>query len=202
MEITTFLTLSGGDPRKIGAPSVPVWTHELYERYTALIDTFQGYSNVLGVFIGTNVVQSSNSTDALPFLKAAIRDVKTYITEKKYRNIPVGYSGGYGRPVDMTLAEYLACGNDVETIDFLGFRNFNWCGNSSFTTSGYDKTLKDFKGYPRPVIISEYGCKTARPRFQEVAAIYGATNMTNTFSGGIAYEFYKNSDFGNTFPSG
>jgi hypothetical protein len=188
--------LTGSDPRRNGGLNVPVWSHELYTRYTALIDSFQIYSNVLGVLIGTDVVQSPKTTDALPFLKAAVRDVKTYINQKKYRNIPVGYSGGFGTTVDMMLADFLACGKEIETIDFLGFKNYNWCGKSTFAASRYDEAINTYKGYPRPVIISEYGCNSVRPRFQEVAAIYGSKNMTTTFSGGIAFEFYKNSDFG------
>jgi 1,3-beta-glucanosyltransferase GAS1 len=191
--------LTGSSPRRNGDPNVPVWTNELYLRYTRLIDAFQSYPNVLGAFIGTRVVQTPHSTDALVFLKAATRDIKAYIKEKKYRNIPIGYSGRFGTIVDTFLADYLVCGEESETIDFLGFEDFHWCGNSTFAASGYDDALRTFKGYARPVMISEYGCNSVRPRFQEVEAIYSSKNMTDVFSGGVAYEFYKNTDFGNFF---
>ena len=35
-----------------------------------------------------------NGSDTAPFIKAAIRDVKAYRDQKKYRTIPVGYSAG------------------------------------------------------------------------------------------------------------
>lgn len=36
----------------------------------------------------------ANKSDAAPYLKAAVRDVKAYRESKNYRKIPIGYSAG------------------------------------------------------------------------------------------------------------
>lgn len=40
------------------------------------------------------LLRAVNGSDTAPFVKAAIRDVKSYRDSKNYRNIPVGYSAG------------------------------------------------------------------------------------------------------------
>ena len=36
----------------------------------------------------------ANRSDAAPYIKASIRDMKAYRESKNYRKIPVGYSAG------------------------------------------------------------------------------------------------------------
>jgi hypothetical protein len=47
--------------------------------YINTIDTFSKYDNVLAFNVGNEVVIAANGTDAGPFIKAAVRDIKAYL---------------------------------------------------------------------------------------------------------------------------
>ena len=68
----------------------PLWDDELYARYTSVIDAMGGYTNTLGFFAGNEVSTEPSNTDAAPFVKAAIRDMKKYVNDQGYRAIGVG----------------------------------------------------------------------------------------------------------------
>jgi len=100
----------------------------------------------------------------------------------------VGYSGA-SVTQNMQLAEYLNCGAEGERSEFLGINDYSWCGESSFTLSGWDKVVQSYSNYSIPLFLSEYGCNTVPQRhFTEVEALYGK-NMTPVFSGGLVYEY-------------
>ena len=74
---------------------------------------------------------------------------------------------------------------------------YEWCGNSTYKTSGYEARTQDFANYSVPIFFSEYGCNVPHPRiFTEVQAIYSSP-MTDVWSGGIVYEwFQETNDYG------
>lgn len=171
--------------------SDPKWTVELYNRYTSIVDEFQGYTNVLGFFAGNEVTNDFTNTDASPFVKAAIRDTKAYIKEKNYRSIPVGYSSNDDEDTRVAMADYFACGSLDERADFYGINMYEWCGSSTFKLSGYADRTAEFKNMTIPVFFSEYGCNEVTPRkFTEVQALYGS-DMTDVWSGGIVYMYFE-----------
>ena len=88
------------------------------------------------------------------------------------------------------LQDYLACGtNSSESLDFFSLNAYEWCGNSAYTTSGYDQLQKNATGYSIPIFLSETGCNTHPPRdFADQAAVFGP-NMAGTWSGAIVYEW-------------
>ena len=90
------------------------------------------------------------------------------------------------------LQNYLACGgNASENVDFFSLNSYEWCGDSSFTTSGYSMLEQNATGYPIPIFFSETGCNTVEPRtFQDQSAILGP-DMDNTWSGAIIYEWVE-----------
>ena len=63
------------------------WNDDLYSRYTAVIDNMANFTNTLGFFAGNEVSNSPNNTDASAFVKAAARDMKSYMKQKNYRTI-------------------------------------------------------------------------------------------------------------------
>jgi hypothetical protein len=163
----------------------------LFQRYTQVIDVMAKYTNTLGFFAGNEVSNQKNNTFASAFVKAAVRDSKAYIKSKNYRPIGVGYATNDDADIRENLANFFDCGKTEEAIDFWGYNIYSWCGESSFTDSGFDVRTKEFKDYNVPVFFAEYGCNTPRPRlFTEVGALYGS-QMNDVWSGGIVYMYFE-----------
>jgi hypothetical protein len=176
----------------------PHWNETQYTRFTEVLDTFQSYDNTAGVFVGNEVLTTSNGSIAAPYVLAAARDIKAYRDKKGYREIPVGYSAADIAELRPMLQNYMAChSNSSERLDFYSLNAYEWCGESSYSVSGYNELQKNATGYPIPIFFSETGCNTPAPRtFDDQAAILGS-EMDDTWSGAIIYEWIEETnDYG------
>lgn len=179
------------EPKNSISRTSPKWDLDLYERYTGVVDKLANYSNVLGFFAGNEVSNNKSNTDASAFVKAAIRDTKAYLSHKKYRSIPVGYSSNDDKDIRVAIADYFACGDSDERADFFGINMYEWCGDSDFKSSGYEARTEEYKNLSIPVFFSEYGCVEKKPRkFTEVGTLFG-DKMTGVWSGGIVYMYFE-----------
>lgn len=180
--------------------SDPQWNTALYARYTAVVDEMAKYNNTMGFFAGNEVSNTVNTTAASAFVKAAVRDMKSYIQQKDYRAIGVGYATNDDSSIRVNMADYFNCDNTADGIDFWGYNIYSWCGDSSYQSSGYQERTQEFKDYSVPVFFAEYGCNAVQPRkFTEVDALYGDP-MAQVWSGGIVYMYFQEANnYGNPF---
>jgi hypothetical protein len=88
------------------------------------------------------------------------------------------------------LQNFLACGKPEDALDFFSLNSYSWCGDSSYTTSGYEVLEKNSTALTIPIFMSETGCQVPRPRtFTDQNAIFG--DMADTWSGSIIYEWIE-----------
>ena len=180
----------------------PQWTTEHYERYTSVVDALGKYDNVIGFFAGNEVSNNKTNTGASAFVKAAVRDTKSYV-KKKFpdRWLGVGYATNDDVDIRADMAEYFNCGEADTTIDYWGYNIYSWCSPSNMQDSGYEGQVEFFKNFSIPVFFAEYGCnkgpKGADSRtWEETAALY-SDEMTDVFSGGIVYMYFnETNDYG------
>ncbi|KAF2717655.1 carbohydrate-binding module family 43 protein [Polychaeton citri CBS 116435] len=176
----------------------PRWDDELYARYASVVDATANYTNLLGYFAGNEVSNAPNNTQASVFVKAAVRDMKSYIKAQGHREIGVGYATNDDADIRVDMADYFNCGDESVSIDFWGYNIYSWCGESSYTESGYDVRTEEFSKYNVPSFFAEYGCNTGNgPRpFTEVQALFGP-KMSPVWSGGIVYMYFQEAnDYG------
>ncbi|KAK3320918.1 Glucanosyltransferase-domain-containing protein [Cercophora scortea] len=173
-------------------PNDPWWNQTQHDRYAEVMDAFVKYDNVLGFFIGNEIIAQANQSMAAPYIKTAARDMKTYRDRKGYRKIPIGYSAADIAELRPMLQDYLTCGgNSSEIIDFFALNSYEWCDPSTYSTSGYAALQAQAKDFPVPIFFSETGCNVPGPRlFDDQSAIFGK-EMVNDWSGSIIYEWIE-----------
>lgn len=166
------------------------YSPEYLQRIFQVVEQFSWYNNTLAFFMGNEIVNDERSASVSPpYIRAVTRDIKDYIRYNSPRIIPVGYSAADDLRYRIPLADYLTCGDDDSAVDFYGVNSYQWCGEQTFQTSGYDLLVRDHEKFTVPIFLSEFGCNLVRPRlFQEVEMLFSPA-MTHVFSGGLVYEF-------------
>ncbi|KAK3387044.1 Glucanosyltransferase-domain-containing protein [Podospora didyma] len=173
-------------------PNDPWWNATQYKRYAEVMDTFIKYDNVLGFFVGNEIIAQANQSNAAPYIKTSARDMKAYRDSKGYRKVPIGYSAADIAELRPMLQDYLTCGgNSSEIIDFFALNSYEWCDKTTYDVSGYATLQLQAKDFPVPVFFSETGCNVPGPRlFEDQGAIFGE-KMVNDWSGALIYEWIE-----------
>ncbi|KAK4132116.1 glycoside hydrolase family 72 protein [Trichocladium antarcticum] len=180
----------GDFPRATGSTQDgPEWTISVFNGWTAILDAFAGYDNVLALGIGQETITSnSNSTTVAPSLKAAARDLRAYRHARGYRAIPLSYSVADAEQLRLATAQYLACGDTAAaTIDLIGLNIFLQCA-----AADWQALAAQFRTLPVPVVISESGCRPAPEsarNFSDVALVLRDPALSAVFSGVSVYEW-------------
>lgn len=175
------------------------YNEDYMEHIFSIIENFAPYNNTLGFFAGNEIINDMKSAQVSPaYVKKIVSDMKRYIQQYSTRKIPVGYSAADDLNYRISLANYLECmedkSNDFSSVDFYGVNSYQWCGKQTMESSGYDKLVKSYSEYSKPVMFSEFGCNRVQPReFEEIQALF-SKDMYSTFSGGLVYEFTQQSN--------
>lgn len=125
------------------------------------MDAFAPYDNLLGFFLKLelNDSKAAQAFPALPFYKAAVTDLKRYRDSRGFRDIPIGYEHESAILL-LDIVQYLTCGNEPVTVDFLSIATWFWCDVDSAETLRFQRILKNVDGlkYDVPIIFAESGC--------------------------------------------
>ncbi|KAI8985983.1 Glucanosyltransferase-domain-containing protein [Pilobolus umbonatus] len=184
-----YLLLDIGTPKYSINRKTPEYNVHLYNAYKSTVDAFLKYDNIMGFIAGNEVTNDKTNTEASAYVKAALRDIKTYVQKTRKKDIPVGYASNDDEFIRDEIKDYFNCGDEDSQADFFGINLYEWCGDSSFEKSGFKERTMELESYSKPVFLSEYGCNLVSPReFTEVGALYGP-KMTHVWSGGIVYEW-------------
>ncbi|KAK7744224.1 Glycolipid anchored surface protein 4 precursor [Cytospora paraplurivora] len=172
------------------------YTKDYMEHIFKVVEAFWGYPNLLGFFAGNEILNEDSSKEAPAYIRAVVRDLKEYLALHAPRDIGVGYSAADVATMLTDTWSYLGCELENSTyskMDFFGLNDYEWCGDSSYTKSGYDSLTAEFADTDIPVFFSEYGCNKVTPRtFTNVPVLYG--DQMTTLSGGLVYEYSQESD--------
>lgn len=75
-----------------------------------------------------------------------------------------------------------------------GLNNYEWCGQATYSTSGWNTITQGFSNLTVAAYMSEFGCITAGPRlWTEVPALLSSP-VSDVFSGGIAFSYFPTAD--------
>ncbi|KAK0706534.1 Glucanosyltransferase-domain-containing protein [Lasiosphaeria miniovina] len=173
-------------------PNAPSWNQTQVDAYAAVMDAFIKYDNVLGFFVGNEIIAIANQSLAAPYIKASVRDVKKHRESKGYRKVPIGYSAADIAELRPMLQDYLTCGgDDSQNVDFFALNSYEWCDVTTYDVSGYANLQKQAVNFPVPIFFSETGCNVPGPRlFDDQQAIFGK-EMSSDWSGAIIYEWIE-----------
>ncbi|THY09158.1 putative 1,3-beta-transglucosylase, GH72 family [Aureobasidium pullulans] len=175
------------------------YTSDYLTHVFSIIEAFAPYPNLLGFFSGNEIINEESARMAPAYIRAVTRDMKDYIAKNVDREIGVGYSAADVASSLSDTWEYLGCELSNSTsskIDFFGLNDYEWCGDSTFEQSGYNKLVDQFGNTSIPVFFSEYGCNLVKPRtFTNVPVLYG--EEMSVMSGGLVYEYTQGeNDYG------
>ncbi|RDI76318.1 hypothetical protein Vi05172_g13694 [Venturia inaequalis] len=160
------------------------WTSKHLEHARKVIDEMQRYDNTAGFFLGNQLasILAYEHSYVAPFLKSAIRDVKSYIKKKKYRSIPIGFEDNSRQPLHPPLVrEYLTCPTSTDTdldADFFAQTIHQDCYGGEADASDKVKTMIEIlasksQNSTIPVIVTDLGGNSCANRtFAEMDALY------------------------------
>lgn len=174
----------------------PIYLEHVFQ----IVKQFSEYPNTLAFFAGNEVVNDSKSAKVSPrYIKHLIGDIKQFAETNCKRVVPVGYSAADDLDYRTSLAAYLNCEDAADSqfgyVDFYGVNSYQWCGEQTMQSSGYNILLEDYQDFNIPLILSEFGCNRVKPRkFTEISQGIFSPEMMEIFSGGLAYEYSMESN--------
>lgn len=188
----------------VGSP-----TSQYYQRLHDVADAFCQYDNVMGFSISNEAINPGGGSpgyDIPSKIRAAAKDLRSYMSSKSYRIVPVGMAMRDDPQYTIPAAKAYMAGSAENRVDFLGYNLERWAtGPISGKISAYYNFVSKLQGYnPVPVVLTEFGVSsdTLNPRqYKQVPYIYGVDdltqsgmpniNMADIVSGGFAFRYLE-----------
>jgi 1,3-beta-glucanosyltransferase GAS1 len=159
------------------------WDVDLKKRFTDLIENLAGYSNLLGFFV-------TGSPITLPFVKAAVRDLRTHMMKRPGRYIPIGYSGlNWGKD----LSQALNCGDRLNSIDFLLLDLSPVCSARSSLRTSMELIVEQYSNYSVPILLSTYLCDPKDATNLDAIRFLNDSTSTQVISGTFMFSYFGDS---------
>jgi 1,3-beta-glucanosyltransferase GAS1 len=165
-----------------------VWSYSQQRRWTGVMGSLASYSNVLGFWFTVDDVE------VLPFAKAAIRDLKEYLRASGNRAIPIGFNKvDYG---DFALSEFLSCGGQDISADFLFFALRRSCPNKDQRQELRD-SLRQLASFQSnlPLFIFSRVCNTTEVAESKILLSAYNGNYTTVHSGAMLFRYFDSARF-------
>lgn len=68
----------------------------------------------------------------------------------------------------------MSCGTGADgKNDFYAINSYQFCGQQTLHTSGYDQLIEQFSKFTIPLFFSEIGCNALKRTFQETDFVFG-----------------------------
>lgn len=184
----------------------PQYTNTFLRRIKSVADAFAKYDNVLYFSISNEAITPGLSPGhSIPsIIKAGARDLRAYMKQKGYRNVPIGCAERDDPDFTIPAAAAYMCGAPDERLDILGYNCYRWAGGSlQGHLDAYYQLYQQFMFNGAtpviPVIMTEFGANTINPRpFDDVPYLFGTkpitsggntVNMADIFSGGYVFRY-------------
>jgi|GEM_PF-4780121 len=184
----------------------PQYTATFLNRIKSVADAFAKYDNVLYFSISNEAITPGLSPGyPIPgIVKAGARDLRAYMAQKGYRNIPIGCAERDDPAYTIPAVAAYMCGSPQERLDVLGYNCYRWAaGGLPGHLDAYYHLAQQFMVNGTtpviPVIMTEYGANAVNPRlFDDVPYLFGSEpvewngntiNMADIFSGGFVFRY-------------
>ncbi len=188
--------------------SNPQYTGSFLRRIKSVADAFAKYNNVLYFSISNEAITPGLSPGyAIPsIIKAAARDLRAYMAQQGYRNVPIGCAERDEPQYTIPAAAAYVCGPVNERLDILGYNCYRWAGGGlQGQLNAYYQLYQQFMFNGAtpviPIIMTEFGANSVNPRlFDDIPYLFGnqnvvsngnSVNMADIFSGGFVFRYQE-----------
>ena len=156
------------------------WDRDMYTRSLAVIENLRGFSNLIAFFI-------TGSPVTLPYVKAAIRDLKEHLSDQKRGKIPLGYlTANYGR----NFYQNLICGNVTSSVDFLALNINSICSGTAEGDKSLEEIVQQNGDYPVPIFVYGSRCSARETTsIEKLQSLYNPT-IRKGLSGGFMFTYF------------
>jgi hypothetical protein len=196
----------------------PVYDYRLFMRGIAIIHEFQAYSNTFALLTSNELVFPgtiyANDKKAAPDIerkaaaadKSFLRDMKAYMKNQGYRQIPVGMAMQDGPSDSFTpgekadgligtdvVARYYAYRKSEDACaDFIGINTYRYVPGGPMAS--YDGLAKEVEKMSVPVFLTESGAIGSPPQKRDwliVPQMYERPLLRDNLSGQVAFQFFN-----------